>query len=80
MHDALDPVCFDGMEEILQHRDITAYHYGTFGNILNGLSIGLGIEEYDPFASVEQATSEMGTNKPRTTSNHNGHRCSPSWL
>jgi hypothetical protein len=52
VHDALDAMGFDGMQEILQHGRVTAYDGDALGNILNGLPVGLGIKEHDPFASV----------------------------
>jgi hypothetical protein len=53
MHDALDPVRFDGMQEILQHGRVTAYYGDALGNVLNGLPVGLGVKEHKPFAGVQ---------------------------
>jgi len=46
VHDTLDLMRFDGMQEILQHGRITAYDGDTLGNVLNGLPVGLCVKEH----------------------------------
>jgi hypothetical protein len=71
-------MCFDGMEEILQHGHVAAHDSDALGDVLNGLPVGLGVQEDHRLTRMEQTAGQMRPDKSCAAGNHDRHRWSPS--